>query len=89
MHDRNGTPLQPGELVRWRCGTADIDVEVMHAGPGGTVVIAVPIPSFSGKHASVLAAFDQVMASEREATGAPSGCLATAAPPDHIERLGN
>jgi hypothetical protein len=29
MHDKNGTPLQPGELVRYRSDDVDVTAEVL------------------------------------------------------------
>lgn len=89
MHDRNGAPLRPGELVHYRFDTIDVvTAEVVRAGPGSTVVVAVPdpFPSSSEMAPMTISAYDQLMATARDA-GAPPGCLPVRASPDTIEKV--
>jgi hypothetical protein len=87
MHDRNGTPLQPGELVRYRDEDVDVTAEVLRAGPEDIVVLAVPMPDLSGMGPMATHAFDQMMAAARN-KGTPSGCVPVGASRDSIEKLG-
>jgi hypothetical protein len=86
MHDRNGAPLRPGELVRYRSSEVDVTGEVMRAGGDGMVVVAIPMPLPSGRSPMVGAAFDQMLAAGRNA-GAPSDCVPAGLPSHKLEKL--
>jgi hypothetical protein len=96
MHDRNGTPLHPGDWAHWIPEGFEDDpeeVEVMREGSGGIVVVAFCIDDvLAHRHVrdalspATIAALDQTDARARD-EGAPEGCWPMGVPSDRLEKL--
>jgi hypothetical protein len=94
MRDRNGTPLEPGDRVRWPMDDPERvrELEVIGKAPIGDIVVSMPFTDVFGgprvypDHPEITATIDQLLATEAE-VGARPGCVAVAVRSERVERV--